>query len=279
MPGTPCCDAHFHLTDATVFPCVSAEAPAGSGPPRRNPCQLAPMRQHILVVEDEPAIAESIAYALDRDGFSTCLASTYQLALANLLEADLVILDMMLPDGSGFELIQYARREGNPIPIIVLSSRDAESDRVAALEAGADDYVSKPFSPREIVARVRAVLRRLQPNTSPKKPSARAHPPLRVDPITHRAYAGDHELELTRVEFDLLATLLEHAGRVYTRTQLIDRVWGNGHAITDRTIDSHVKSLRRKVGDAGGISALIETVRGVGYRIGEGETTNEARKP
>ena len=149
--------------------------------------------------------------------------------------------------------------------MIVLSSRDGEADRVAALETGADDYVTKPFSPREIVARVRAVLRRLPSVVSPLPEAPPS--PLRVDAATRRAHVQDALLELTRVEFDLLATLLESPGRVFTRTELIDRVWGDGYAITDRTIDSHVKSLRRKVLDAGGDPGLLETVRGVGYRV------------
>ena len=221
------------------------------------------MRQRILVVEDEPAIAESIAYALERDGFGTALAATLAQARDALGGVSLVILDLMLPDGSGFELISGMRRDGDTTPIIVLSSRDNEADRVSALETGADDYVTKPFSPREIVARVRAVLRRLQP--------ASVTPPisslLRVDGSTRRAHFGEREIDLTRVEFDLLSRLLEEPGRVYTRVQLIDRVWGDGYAITDRTVDSHVKSLRRKLAEAGADPGRIETVRGVGYRV------------
>ncbi len=224
------------------------------------------MAQRILVVEDEPAIAESLGYALRRDGFTAALAGTCGEAEARLGEADLVILDLMLPDGSGFDLIGKMRRERNTTPIIVLSSRDGEADRVAALETGADDYVTKPFSPREIVARVRAVLRRTGVLVASAAPAATL---LAVDAETRRARVGEAPIELTRVEFDLLASLLDAPGRVYTRAQLIDRVWGDGFAITDRTIDSHVKSLRRKVGDAGGDPGLIETVRGVGYRISD----------
>lgn len=234
------------------------------------------MREHILVVEDEPAIAESLVYALERDGFETAAAATLGEALQALLGARLVILDLMLPDGSGFELIGRMRREGNATPIIVLSSRDGEADRVSALETGADDYVTKPFSPREIVARVRAVLRRLDSNGWSRSDALPFG--LRVDAATRRAHFNEREIELTRVEFDLLSGLLESAGRVYTRAQLIDRVWGDGYAITDRTVDSHVKSLRRKLADAGGDPGVIETVRGVGYRVGE-EALREDRRP
>jgi two-component system catabolic regulation response regulator CreB len=175
------------------------------------------------------------------------------------------VLDLMLPDGSGFDLIRAWRAKQRPMPIIVLSSRDAEADRVAALESGADDYVSKPFSPREIVARVRAVLRR----SAPTADAERTAPPLAVDERARRASAAGKSLDLTRVEFDVLTTLLSSPGRVFTRAELIDRVWGDGFRITDRTVDSHVKALRRKIAEAGADPQWIETVRGVGYRLSD----------
>ena len=220
----------------------------------------------ILVVEDEPAIAESLSYALRRDGFTVVIAKTVAAARDELGSVDLLLLDLMLPDGSGFEIIGSARRVTPQPAIIVLSSRDGEADRVAALETGADDYVTKPFSPREIVARVRAVLRRSS-SMRPNPPEAMEPLALTVDESTRRATANGREMELTRVEFDLLACLLSAPGRVFTRGELIDRVWGDGFAITDRTIDSHVKGLRRKVESAGGDVNVIETVRGVGYRV------------
>jgi len=220
----------------------------------------------ILVVEDEPAIAESLAYSLRRDGFAVTVAGTLAEAEREVRAADLVVLDLMLPDGSGFDLIGIVRRSQRGTPVIVLSSRDSEADRVAALETGADDYVTKPFSPREIVARVRAVLRRAGAPATPI-PKDVGPSPLAVEESTRRAHVHGVSMELTRVEFDLLAYLLGAPGRVFTRAQLIDKVWGDGFAITDRTIDSHVKSLRRKVADAGGDPNLIETVRGVGYRV------------
>ncbi|MET0790841.1 MAG: response regulator transcription factor [Polyangiaceae bacterium] len=220
------------------------------------------MGNRILVVEDEPAIAESVAYALGRDGFTVTLAATAGQAAALADSVDLVVLDLMLPDGSGFDLIARWRKTKH-IPVIVLSSRDGEADRVVALEAGADDYVTKPFSPREVVARVRAVLRRSQ-----NEPSTLGTPTaLSLDAATRRARANGTSLELTRVEFDVLSCLLEQPGRVYSRAELIGRVWGSGFAITDRTIDSHVKALRKKVAEAGAEPGLIETVRGVGYRV------------
>src|SRR6187431_2642797 len=224
------------------------------------------MAQRILVVEDEPAIAESVAYALGRDGFSVTLAATVTDAAALVDAADLVVLDLMLPDGSGFDLIGRWRKNKH-IPVIVLSSRDGEADRVVALEAGADDYVTKPFSPREVVARVRAVLRRSQTELASGSGGPGPAPAISLDAATRRARANGSSLELTRVEFDVLSCLLEQPGRVYSRVELIGRVWGDGFAITDRTIDSHVKALRKKVAEAGAEPGLIETVRGVGYRV------------
>lgn len=226
------------------------------------------MSHRILVVEDEPAIAESVAYALKRDGFTVEIAATASAARAGVANADLVVLDLMLPDDSGFNLISGWRQAGLSTPVIVLSSRDGEADRVAALETGADDYVTKPFSPREVVARARAVLRRVLTS----KPELAAKPlQVQVDAVTRRAFVESRELELTRVEFELLACLVESPGRVFTRAELIGRVWGDNFALTDRTVDSHVKALRRKVAEVGADPGLIETVRGVGFRVTDGQ--------
>src|SRR5882724_1759384 len=229
------------------------------------------MTARILLVEDEPAILESLAYVLGRDGFAVISAKNAAEASALAGGADLVVLDLMLPDGSGFDLIRGWRAAAleRPMPIIVLSSRDAEADRVAALESGADDYVTKPFSPREIVARVRAVLRRSAASGASARAQASQAPPLSADQRTRRAEAAGRPLDLTRVEFDLLAALLGSPGRVFTRAELIDRVWGDGFRITDRTIDSHVKALRKKIAETGAEPSWIETVRGVGYRLSD----------
>ncbi|MFO0547627.1 MAG: response regulator transcription factor [Polyangiaceae bacterium] len=224
----------------------------------------------ILVIDDEPAILDSLEYALRRDGFDVVLAKSLAEARTHATTVELILLDLMLPDGSGFEIVHESRRRERAPAIIVLSSRDHEADRVAALESGADDYVTKPFSPREVVARVRAVLRRAGSQDGKPAAAAPASPleiPLTADEATRRASVNNRPLELTRVEFDLLSCLLSAPGRVFTRAQLIDRVWGDGFAITDRTIDSHVKALRKKVVEAGGDANLIETVRGVGYRV------------
>jgi DNA-binding response OmpR family regulator len=216
----------------------------------------------VLIVEDEPAIAESLDYALRREGFTTQTAATYAKAEAARAWPTLIVLDLMLPDGNGRDLLHLLRAEARATPVIVLSSRESETDRVSALESGADDYVTKPFSPREVVARVRAVLRRMSHSGQTE-----SEPALLVDRSGRRASYAQRSLELTRVEFDLLALLSENPSRVYTRAEFIDRVWGNGFAITDRTIDSHIKSLRRKLTDAGAPAGMIETVRGVGYRM------------
>lgn len=235
------------------------------------------MSQHILVVEDEPAIAESIQFALTRDGFTVTLAHCLADARPWVEKVDLIVLDLMLPDGDGIDLLRALRQSGQPTGVLILSSRDAEPDRVSSLEIGADDYVTKPFSPREVVARVRAVLRRVA--TNDRHVEERHSLPLVVDRLSRRAMFGAAELELTRVEFELLATMLECPGRVFTREQLIDRVWGDRFALTDRTVDSHVKALRRKVGEAGGEPRWIQTVRGVGYRIAETTDAGDVSGP
>jgi DNA-binding response OmpR family regulator len=231
------------------------------------------MSQRIVVIEDEPAIAESVAYSLERDGYSVATAGTVAQARDLTASADLVVLDLILPDGDGIDLLREIRAAGQRAAVIVLSSRDAEADRIAALEIGADDYVTKPFSPREVVARVRAVLRRTASGTSPDLGTTSL--PLRIDRESRRAVIHKQVVELTRVEFDLLAALLNVPGRVYTRAQLIDLVWGDGFALSDRTVDSHVKLLRRKIAEAGGNADWIETVRGVGYRMSEDGTQTQ----
>jgi DNA-binding response OmpR family regulator len=235
-------------------------------PPPVLPARTPPATR-ILIVEDEPAIAESLDYALQREGFETQTAATYARAEQARAWPTLIILDLMLPDGNGRDLLRTLRAEARATPVIVLSSRESESDRVSALEDGADDYVTKPFSPREVVARVRAVLRRLT-----AADPAEATPGIGIDRKGRQASFAGRSLELTRVEFDLLATLWESRGQVYTRAELIDRVWGSGFVMTDRTIDSHIKSLRRKLEGAGASAAVIQTVRGVGYRLAANET-------
>jgi DNA-binding response OmpR family regulator len=233
---------------------------------------LPPDRITVLVVDDEPAIRESLAYALGRDGFEVLEAGSLREARERWERADLLILDLMLPDGSGIELLGWLRQRSR-VPVLILSSRGDETDRVVGLELGADDYVVKPFSPREVVARVRAVLRRVRPAASPATASSPPAPALgpgglRLDVQRRKAWLGQRELPLTKLQFDLLATFLRAPGRVHTREALLSGVWGDV-CVSDRTVDVHIKELRRRIGEAGGDPALIETVRGVGYRLRE----------
>lgn len=227
----------------------------------------------ILVVDDELAILDSVEYALKKLGHEVRTASSLRQAKSQLNDnTRLVVLDLMLPDGSGLDwLSELADRRQQGLALIVLSSRDAEADRILALEVGADDYVSKPFSPREVAARVNAVLRRLEPN---HKSSAPVVPRLRINPETRRVSVEQRTLDLTRVEFDLLWLMHQRPGNVYSRAAIINQIWGEGFALSDRTIDSHIKALRRKIAEAGGLSDWIETVRGIGYRLIEGDTEN-----
>ena len=220
----------------------------------------------ILLVDDERAITESLAYALGRAGFESDAAPSLSRAQAQLAAKppDLVVLDLMLPDGNGLDWLRELRQQSQ-VPVIILSSHDDPVEHVVALEMGADDYVDKPFSPREMVARIRAVLRRVQPDAPEGPPSS--PPPLRIDPERREAWAQGQALPLSRTEFDLLAVFVDAPGRVYQRQQLLERVWGPEVAITERTIDVHVKALRKKLAAAGLPGEVIETVRGVGYRL------------
>jgi len=222
----------------------------------------------ILLVDDEPAIRESLAFALRRDGFEVEEATTLREARNRADSADLVILDLVLPDGSGL-LFLRSLRERSDVPVIVLTSRDEETDRVVGLELGADDYVLKPFSPREVAARVRAVLRRASKAAQSEDKPIRAGS-LSLDTSTRKAAIADRELGLSRTEFNLLALFLRSPGRVFERSQILEAVWGSDVVVGDRTVDVHVKALRRKIEEAGGDPRVLETVRGVGYRLKDG---------
>jgi DNA-binding response OmpR family regulator len=224
----------------------------------------------VLVVDDEPAIRESLAFALKREGFGVLEAASLREAHALVDEqAELIILDLVLPDGNGLDFLR-ALRARSDVPVIVLTSRDDETDRVLGLEMGADDYVLKPFSPREVTARVRAVLRRSAGKPAPSEETAVSAGALSVDPRTRKARAGENELALSRTEFNLLAVFLGSPGRVFERSQLLEAVWGSDVVVGDRTVDVHIKALRRKIEEAGGDPRVLETVRGVGYRLRDG---------
>jgi DNA-binding response OmpR family regulator len=237
-----------------------------------NASQGAP---RILVVDDEPAIREALSFALARDGCELQVAASIREARAAAGSVDLIVLDLVLPDGAGLDFLRELRRGGSDVPVIVLTSRDEEKDRVLGLTLGADDYVVKPFSPREVAARVRAVLRRVRPiaETPDDKPSEDAPltgpRSLRVEPRTRRAALGAVQLNLSRTEFNLLATLLRAPGKVFERHDLLDAVWGQDVVVGERTVDVHIKALRRKMEEAAAAGEMIETVRGVGYRLRE----------
>ena len=220
-------------------------------------------RTRILYVEDEPAILEPMAKALERAGFETLTARTAAeaLALDERTDPDLLLLDLTLPDGDGRDVCREVRRRRD-VPVIMLTARGTETDRIVGLEIGADDYVVKPFSSAEVVARIRAVLRRAG-RAAEVPPTELAAADVRVDVGARRVWRGDEELELSRREFDLLARLLQDAGRVVTREDLMDDVWDKNWFGSTKTLDVHVGWLRRKLGEG-----YIHTVRGVGFRFG-----------
>jgi two-component system alkaline phosphatase synthesis response regulator PhoP len=229
----------------------------------------------ILVVDDEPHITEIVGAYLARDGHQVLTAADGDAAmsLAERETPDLVVLDVMLPGRSGFDVLRELRRAGIEVPVLMLTARDDVIDRVAGLEIGADDYVTKPFEPRELVARVSAILRRTR-GTSPAPghdAAASAPEPVRwfdleVDTAAREVRRGPETLPLTRAEFDLLVAFVERAGIALTREQLGERVFGEAFDAFDRTMDSHVKNLRHKLGPRPDGEAYIETIRGVGYR-------------
>jgi DNA-binding response OmpR family regulator len=231
------------------------------------------MATRILIVEDEASIAEPFARLLRREGFETTIAGSAAEALeaARTTDPDLVLLDLALPDGDGRDVCRVLRSERD-VPVIMVTARGTETDRVVGLELGADDYVVKPFSGAEVIARIRAVLRRAPRTESPAAPT----PPIRVheldvDLAARRAVLAGRELELSRKEFDLLAELIRHAGRVVTREDLMSRVWDENWFGSTKTLDVHMGWLRRKLGDEAAAPRYIHTVRGVGFRFSPAE--------
>jgi two-component system OmpR family response regulator len=220
----------------------------------------------ILVVDDEPRIVEVVSAYLSREGHQVDSATNGDAAfeLASSTRPDLLVLDVMLPGRSGFDVLRSLRAAGVQSAVILLTARDEVVDRVAGLEMGADDYVTKPFEPRELVARIGAVLRRAA-ETAPRTP-ARLLLDLAIDRDAREVSRGHETIDLTRVEFDLLAQLAERPGVVLGRGQLGELIFGEDFEADDRTIDSHVKNLRRKLGRPPGGGDYVETVRGVGYR-------------
>jgi len=223
-------------------------------------------RARISIVEDEAAIAEVLQYNLEKEGFATEVLARGDDALAAIRRAppDLLLVDLMLPGMDGLELTRALKRGADTarIPIVMLTARTEEVDRIVGLELGADDYIAKPFSPREVVLRVKAVLRRLQPLAEPSEELTIGA--IRLDVPGHRLRVGGTEVPLTATEFRLLKLLMERRGRVQTRSRLLTDVWGYAEDIDSRTVDTHIRRLRRKLG---GEADRIETVIGVGYRL------------
>ena len=227
-----------------------------------------PDRPRILFVEDEQSISAPFSKALEREGFEPHVAATAAraLELQESLEPDLILLDLHLPDGDGRDVCRTIRARSG-VPIIILTARGTETDRIVGLELGADDYVVKPFSGPEVIARMRAVLRRVQP-AEPEAPEAPVTiGELHVDLAARRATLAGEELSLSRKEFDLLAELVRNAGRVVTREAIMDRVWDENWFGSTKTLDVHVGWLRGKLGDDASAPKLLHTVRGVGFRF------------
>jgi two-component system, OmpR family, response regulator RegX3 len=240
-------------------------------------------RRTILMVEDEESITVPLSEALAREGFDTEVAGTAAegLELAGRVAPDLVLLDVMLPDGSGYDVCRELRRESR-VPIIMLTARGEETDRIVGLELGADDYIVKPFSAREVAARIRAVLRRSgeAAATGPSRSTTALQVgELRLDPARRSATLGENELDLTRKEFELLELLMREAGSVITRERLIDEVWDVNWFGSTKTLDVHVSGLRRKLGDDPSSPRFLHTVRGVGFRFSGPEELETGSQP
>lgn len=218
----------------------------------------------ILVIDDEPSITKLVSAYLQPEGYEVYTAADGEAGLkaARAFQPDLIVLDIMLPGLDGIELLTRLRRESD-VYVILLTAKTEETDKIVGLSVGADDYVTKPFSPRELVARIKAALRRLQSGSGPGSGSTLAFQQVRIDIERHQAWVNEEEIELTAMEFDLLRALAENHGRVLSREQLLEKVWGHEYFGEIRVVDVHIGHIRQKLGDEN----LIATVRGVGYRF------------
>lgn len=225
------------------------------------------MARRILVVEDEAPIREMVCFVLEQNGYQPIEADDYDAAIARLVEPfpDLVLLDWMIPGGSGIQVIKHMKRDSQlrEIPVMMLTARGEEEDRVKGLETGADDYLTKPFSPKELVARVKAILRRISPMAADDLIAMNG---LTLDPASHRVTSNENPLEMGPTEFKLLHFFMSHPERVYSREQLLNYVWGENVYVEDRTVDVHIRRLRKAL-EADGHDKMIQTVRGTGYRF------------
>lgn len=225
------------------------------------------MSKRILVVEDEAPIRDMVKFVLEQSDYDVVEAEDYDVALQKVKEPypDLILLDWMLPGGSGVQLAKKLKQHEHTrdIPVIMLTARGEEEDKVRGLEAGADDYVTKPFSPKELVARIKAVIRRSSPTSNDEPIDVNG---LILDPVSHRVSSNEHHLKLGPTEFKLLHFFMTHIDRVYSREQLLDHVWGTNVYVEDRTVDVHIRRLRKAI-SGNGHENMIQTVRGAGYRF------------
>ncbi len=233
------------------------------------------MSGYILVVEDETPIREMLTFVLEQNGFNSVEASDIKQAMDNIVEPypDLILLDWMLPGGTGVKLAQSLKQNEftRNIPIIMLTARADEDDKVKGLDAGVDDYVTKPFSPKELIARIKAVMRRVSPTLLAEKVEFHG---LKLDPVSHYVTVDNEAIELGPTEFRLLHFFMTHTERVYSREQLLDNVWGTNVYVEDRTVDVHIRRLRKAISGAGH-EDFIQTVRGAGYRF-SGKIKNQS---
>ena len=225
------------------------------------------MSRKILIVEDEAPIREMLSFVMEQHGYQAIEAGDYQAALEKVVEPfpDMILLDWMIPGGSGIQLAKKLKGDDftRSIPIIMLTARGEEEDKVRGLEVGADDYMTKPFSPKELMARMRAVFRRVAPTALDEPLEVEG---LRLDPVSHRVTAFNDRLDMGPTEFKLLHFFMTHPDRVYSREQLLDHVWGTNVYVEDRTVDVHIRRLRKAL-ETHGHDRLVQTVRGVGYRF------------
>lgn len=221
----------------------------------------------ILIVDDEAPIREMIAVALEMAGYECLEADNSKDAHALIVDRkpDLILLDWMLPGGSGIQFIKHLKRENmtRDIPVMMLTARGEEEDRVRGLETGADDYITKPFSPKELVARIKAVMRRISPMAVEEVIEMQG---LSLDPTSHRVMTGENPLDMGPTEFKLLHFFMTHPERVYSREQLLNHVWGTNVYVEDRTVDVHIRRLRKAL-ELSGHDRMVQTVRGTGYRF------------
>ncbi|KFD03920.1 phosphate regulon transcriptional regulatory protein [Rahnella aquatilis CIP 78.65 = ATCC 33071] len=219
------------------------------------------------MVEDEAPIREMVCFVLEQNGYQAVEAEDFDSAIGQLVEPypELILLDWMLPGGSGIQFIKHLKREAltREIPVMMLTARGEEEDRVRGLEVGADDYITKPFSPKELVARIKAVMRRISPMAVEEVIDMQG---LSLDPSSHRVMANEQALDMGPTEFKLLHFFMTHSERVYSREQLLNNVWGTNVYVEDRTVDVHIRRLRKAL-ETSGHDRMIQTVRGTGYRF------------